>query len=171
MFRISREPLVLNELQTQLADERAGALVTFHGIVRNHNEGKSVTALEYEVYEELALKEGQRILQEAVEKFAVHRVECVHRAGNLTVGESAVWVGVLSSHRAEAFDACRFVIDEVKHRLPIWKKEYYSDGDSGWVNCRHQSPSSLQAADLAASAHQERAANLSCRSQSNSERE
>ncbi len=91
--------------------------------------------LEYEAYEALALKEGERIVAEALERFGVRRIACVHRVGELAIGELAVWVGVSAAHRDEAFAACRYVIDEVKQRLPIWKKEHYPEGDSGWVNC------------------------------------
>jgi adenylyltransferase/sulfurtransferase len=74
-------------------------------------------------------------VRQAIEKFGVSRAACVHRVGDLAVGELAVWVGVSAAHRQEAFAACRYIIDEVKHRVPIWKKEHYEDGDSGWVNC------------------------------------
>ena len=72
---------------------------------------------------------------EARARFGLERACCAHRVGQLQIGELAVWVGVSAAHRGEAFDACRYIIDQVKHRLPIWKKEYYADGDSGWVNC------------------------------------
>jgi molybdopterin synthase catalytic subunit len=91
--------------------------------------------LEYEAYETLAVKEGKRIVAEALARFGVRRVACVHRLGELAIGELAVWVAVSAAHRDEAFAACRYVIDEVKQRVPIWKKEHYPDGDSGWVNC------------------------------------
>ena len=91
--------------------------------------------LEYEAFEELGLKEGERIVEEAIRRFGVQKAACVHRVGDLAIGELAVWVGVSSGHRGEAFAACRYIIDEVKHRVPIWKKEHYLDGDSGWVNC------------------------------------
>jgi molybdopterin synthase catalytic subunit len=91
--------------------------------------------LEYEAFQELALKEGERILAEALKRFPVKQAFCIHRLGTLGLGDMAVWVGVSSAHRGEAFDACRFIIDEVKHRVPIWKKEHYRSGDSGWVNC------------------------------------
>jgi molybdopterin/thiamine biosynthesis adenylyltransferase/molybdopterin synthase catalytic subunit/rhodanese-related sulfurtransferase len=103
--------------------------------VRNHNEGHAVTRLEYEAFAELAEKEGARIVQAAIEKFGVQRAACMHRIGSLAIGDVAVWVGVSAAHRDEAFRACRFIIDEVKHRVPIWKKEHYVNGDSGWVNC------------------------------------
>ena len=74
-------------------------------------------------------------VNEAIARFGVTRALCVHRVGELQLGDVAVWVGVSSPHRDEAFKACRFIIDEVKHRVPIWKKEHYANGDSGWVNC------------------------------------
>ena len=116
-------------------DRAAGAAILFLGVVRDHNEGRRVARLEYEAFEALAVREGERILAEALQRFPVARAACVHRLGTLAVGEVAVWVGISAPHRAEAFAACRYVIDEVKHRLPIWKKEHYTDGDSGWVNC------------------------------------
>ncbi len=120
---------------TRLTDPRAGALVTFEGWIRNHNEGSGVAALEYEVFEPLAQSEGERILAEAVERFGLHGAACVHRSGALEIGERAVWVGVTASHRGEAFKACRYVIDQIKTRLPVWKRETYSDGRIEWVNC------------------------------------
>ena len=81
------------------------------------------------------MREGERIIAEAIARFGVAHAACVHRVGALAVGELAVWVGVSAAHRDEAFRACRYIIDEVKHRLPIWKKEHYLNGDSGWVNC------------------------------------
>ena len=119
----------------ELADPACGGYASFEGWVRNHNEGRRVLRLEYEAYEALALKEGERIVAEALERFGVRRIACVHRVGELAIGELAVWVGVSAAHRDEAFAACRYVIDEVKQRLPIWKKEHYPEGDSGWVNC------------------------------------
>lgn len=134
-FSFSSQPLRVPELQAALAHPAAGGYAAFEGWVRNHNEGHAVTRLEYEAFEELAVKEGTRIIAEAVQRFGVLRAACVHRVGALEIGDIAVWVGVSSAHRGEAFDACRYIIDEVKHRLPIWKKEHYVNGDSGWVNC------------------------------------
>jgi len=120
-----------------LQNPAAGAYVSFEGWVRNHNEGKEVKSLEYEAYHALANKEGERILQEAKEKFDILESSCIHRIGHLEIGEVAVWVGVIAKHRDAAFLACRYIIDEVKIRVPIWKKENYTDGDSGWVRCEH----------------------------------
>jgi molybdopterin synthase catalytic subunit len=91
--------------------------------------------LEYEAYVPLAEKEGENILREAREKFSLVAAACVHRVGHLQLGELAVWVGVTAEHRGAAFDACRYVIDEAKARLPIWKKEHYASGATAWINC------------------------------------
>ncbi len=134
-FRVSHAALDPARCSAELVDAHCGGLVTFEGWVRDHNEGRRVLKLEYEVYEPLAIKEGEQVLTEAKRRFGVQHVFGIHRAGVLEIGECAVWVGVSSAHRAEAFDACRYIIDEIKQRLPIWKKEYYHGGDSGWVNC------------------------------------
>ena len=135
MFSISNEPLDAHKLKESLMNPGAGACVTFEGWVRNENEGKIVTRLEYEAYESLAIKEGLKILDAGIERFGLLDAKCAHRVGLLEIGDMAVWVGVSSGHRGEAFTACKYIIDEIKHKLPIWKKEFYEDGDSGWVNC------------------------------------
>jgi len=134
-FRFTQTAIDTAEARRELLDLGAGGYVSFEGWVRDHNEGREVTGLEYEAFQELAVKEGERIVAEALRRFGVKHALCIHRVGSLSVGDMAVWVGVSSAHRGEAFDACRFIIDEVKHRLPIWKKEHYRSGDSGWVNC------------------------------------
>ena len=134
-FRFSDAALDPAALQRELRDDSCGGFAAFEGWVRNHNEGQAVTRLEYEAFVELAEKEGARIVADAVQRFGATRAACVHRLGSLAIGDVAVWVGVSAAHRDEAFRACRFIIDEVKHRVPIWKKEHYVNGDSGWVNC------------------------------------
>jgi len=134
-FRITDQPLQPEAERNALASPDCGGFVAFEGWVRNRNEGQEVLALEYQAYEALALKEGERILAEAAERFPILAASCAHRVGRLEIGDIAVWVGVSSAHRDEAFKACRYIIDEVKHRVPIWKKEHYVGGDSGWVNC------------------------------------
>jgi molybdopterin synthase catalytic subunit len=119
----------------QLINSSAGAFAGFEGWVRNYNDGHKVLQLEYEVYTPIAESEGRKIIQEAKERFDILDAQSIHRSGLLEIGECAVWVGVSSVHRNEAFDACRYIIDHIKVRLPIWKKEYYENGDSGWVNC------------------------------------
>jgi molybdopterin synthase catalytic subunit len=134
MFFLSKEPIRTDEAGKRLTDHQAGALVTFEGRVRGRNGGRTVKRLDYEAFERLAEKEGCRILAEAREKYPVLTVTCVHRTGSLALGDLAVWVAVTARHRDAAFEACRYIIDEVKKRVPIWKKEYYSEGDSGWIN-------------------------------------
>lgn len=134
-MRITDTTIDPGRLRDELTDAAAGAYVGFEGWIRNHNDGHDVLRLEYEVYEPLSISEGDRIIAEARDRFPILHAECVHRAGMLEIGECAVWVGVTSAHRDEAFQACRYIIDQVKVRLPIWKKEHYTDGISGWVNC------------------------------------
>ncbi len=136
MFRLSNSTIKPAELSVAMVDSRAGAFVSFEGWVRNHNDGKLVTALEYEAYEVLCEKEAATIFGEARERFDVIDITCVHRIGKLEIGDCAVWIGVTSAHRDAAFTACRYVIDEIKARLPIWKRESYETGASTWVNCQ-----------------------------------
>jgi molybdopterin synthase catalytic subunit len=135
MFVIHSTPLDTAGLNAAMANPRAGAFVSFEGWVRNRNDGRDVLHLQYECYETLALKEGRQILSEAHARFEVLDIRCVHRIGRLEIGELAVWVGVTAEHRGEAFEACQYVIDELKLRVPIWKKETYADGASEWANC------------------------------------
>jgi len=141
-FILSDQPLDLLDLANQVQDPRAGAVVTFEGRVRNENEGREVLSLEYEAYEALATREAEKIIAEASASEGVFSILCAHRIGRLDVGDLAVWVAVSSAHRSEAFQACRHVIDEIKTRVPIWKKEHYVDGDSEWVACEHCSQKS-----------------------------
>lgn len=133
--RIDHEPLDTHALRRAMIDRRAGGFVVFEGWVRDHNEGREVVALHYEVHDRLAVKEGECVLAEALARYDILDAVCHHRSGDLELTDIAVWVGVTSRHRAAAFEACRYIIDEIKSRLPIWKKEFYRDGDSGWVNC------------------------------------
>lgn len=135
MFSISNVPIDTDSLSNELINSRAGAFVCFEGRARNHNEESEVVSLEYEVYEALAVKEAGRIVEEAKEMFDILDVVVVHRQGHLEIGDIAVWIGVIAEHRSPAFTACRYVIDEIKHRLPIWKKEHYMDKGARWVSC------------------------------------
>ena len=134
-FEITDQDVDVDALQLKLENERAGAYAAFQGWVRNHNEGRAVESLEYEAYRPIAVSEGKRVLAEALQRFNLLKVAAVHRVGHLEIGDCAVWVGVSAAHRGDAFDGCRYVIDELKSRLPIWKKEHYAGGDSGWINC------------------------------------
>lgn len=135
MFRLTQEPIDAAALRAELDNAACGGVVIFEGVVRDHNDGRRVLRLEYEAYEALALKEGAAILAEVLGSSGAAAAVCVHRLGALAIGDAAVWVGVASAHRGEAFDACRRVIDEVKRRVPIWKREHYADGTEEWVNC------------------------------------
>lgn len=130
MFRLLREPL--DPQPSALAE--AGGYASFVGRVRDHNEGKKVEGLYYEAYDEMAVAEGTRIVEEARRRFDVLTVRCDHRVGELAIGDAAIIVEVAAAHRREAFRACEFVVDEVKKRLPIWKRERYADGPPVWVN-------------------------------------
>jgi len=134
-FKITSAPIDPEALKRTLTADAAGACVTFEGWVRDHNDGEPVVALEYEAHAAIAEDEGAKIVREARERFEVGTIRCEHRVGKLAIGDCAVWVGVSAAHRGAAFDACRYVIDETKQRVPIWKKEHYRDGHSGWVNC------------------------------------
>ena len=135
-FALSESKLDIKKLKQDLENQKAGALVTFEGWVRNHNDGKPVERLDYEAFEALAEKEGEAIIQEALARFEIFDALCVHRTGRLIIGDCAVWVGVTAAHRDAAFQASRFIIDRIKSRLPIWKKEYYKDQEPVWVNCQ-----------------------------------
>jgi molybdopterin synthase catalytic subunit len=134
-FRLTAAAIEPSVLAEALRDARTGACVTFEGRVRDTNDGRAVRALDYEAHAPLAESEGGKIVAEALERFQVTQAVCVHRTGSLALGDIAVWVAVTSVHRAAAFDACSFIIAEVKARVPIWKKEHYADGSSEWINC------------------------------------
>lgn len=112
-----------------------GGYVAFEGLVRNVNHGKTVTHLEYETYDELAMKELRRICEFAAERHRLEFVRAVHRKGRLEINDVAVVIQVLSRHRKEAFEGCRLVIDSLKRSVPIWKREHYNDGTSTWTQC------------------------------------
>jgi molybdopterin synthase catalytic subunit len=134
-FRLTDTSIDASALMEGLRDTRVGACVTFEGRVRARNGGRAVKALDYEAYGPLAEKEGRKVLSEARRKFRITRAVCVHRTGSLGLGDIAVWVGITAGHRGAAFEACRYVIDEIKARLPIWKKEHYAGGATEWINC------------------------------------
>ena len=134
-FQISEIAIEPGKLRLELQSEIAGAYTSFEGWVRNHNEGASVQALEYSAYKVLAEKEGDRIIAEALDRFEIAGAAAIHRIGLLDIGDVAVWVGASSAHRGPAFDGCRYIIDEIKDRVPIWKRESYEHGPDQWVNC------------------------------------
>jgi len=133
MLELTREPLEELKLARRLSDPAAGAQVTFTGTVRQSNRGRNVIRLEYEAAPGLAESEFAKIADEARSTFEITDMHCIHRIGTLEVGTAAVWIGVSAPHRKDAFRACQFLIDQLKLRLPIWKKEFYADGESTWI--------------------------------------
>ena len=133
MFQISEQQINGAELKQQVLDPSAGGFVCFEGWVRNHNQGKNVIKLAYEAYLKLANKEGNKIIAEAIAQYDINKAYCTHRIGALKIGDMAVWVGVSAAHRDAAFKACRYILDEVKSRVPIWKNEFWDDSESGWI--------------------------------------
>ncbi|NCT68097.1 MAG: molybdenum cofactor biosynthesis protein MoaE [Rhodanobacteraceae bacterium] len=133
-FRLSETAIDVARERGALDHAAAGGYVSFEGWVRDHNDGRAVRRLDYQAYAPLAASEGEAILAEALARFAVREARCIHRVGALAIGDLAVWVGVSADHRDAAFAACRWIIDEVKRRVPIWKNEHYADGESGWLH-------------------------------------
>jgi molybdopterin synthase catalytic subunit len=126
MIRLVREPIDIKEFET--VSPADGALCLFLGVVRNENAGKPVLYLDYEAYEEMALPLMQEIAAQARRKWKLTQIRLVHRLGRLEIGEASVAVAVTAPHRGEAFDACRYLIDALKATVPIWKKEFHTDG-------------------------------------------
>ena len=132
MSRLTRAPIDVAGLLASIADPGLGGTAVFLGSVRKGAEDGPVTAIEYSAYEEMAEGELARIVQEANQRWQVCRIEVRHRLGLIPAGEASIAVVAAAPHRAEAFDACRYVIEEVKRRLPIWKKEIGEDGSAVW---------------------------------------
>ncbi|MEM6867168.1 MAG: molybdenum cofactor biosynthesis protein MoaE, partial [Cyanobacteria bacterium P01_C01_bin.121] len=116
-------------------DSRNGAIVVMSGMVRDHTEGRAVSCLEYQAYEPMALEVFKQIAAQIRQQWTdVTRIVIHHRTGKLTIGEISVLVAIGCPHRGEAFEACRYAIDTLKHNAPIWKKEHWEDGSSTWVS-------------------------------------
>lgn len=136
-FRISTAPIDTATARLTLCQPQSGGYVSFEGWVRNHHAGKAVAKLAYSAYTAMAEREGARIIAAAQEQYDIHAAACIHRIGDLAIGELAVWVGVAAGHRGDAFAACRYIIDHIKETVPIWKHEHYRDGTSAWVLNHH----------------------------------
>ncbi len=133
MLAIVREPIDVTAVGESVRTQSCGAVVLFAGVVRNSSDdGRPVTGLSYEAYDGMAVREFETIAAQAREQFGACEVSVAHRVGDLLVGEVAVVVAAACAHRAAAFDACEYVIDAVKARAPIWKRERYADGDAAW---------------------------------------
>ncbi|WP_296405785.1 molybdenum cofactor biosynthesis protein MoaE [Psychrobacter sp.] len=133
-FALLDEAIDQQRIKNFLQDELCGALATFEGWVRNHNNDSQVTSLTYYGYEKLAINQGMLIIEEAKRLFDIQNAVAIHRIGALQIGDMAVWVGVSSKHRYPAFDACRWILDTIKADIPVWKQEYYQDEPSKWLS-------------------------------------
>lgn len=140
MVRLQQHPIRVEDLVQSVHGPSQGAVALFLGTVRDHNAGRRVLHLEYQAYPAMAAAEMERIRVEAIDSFGVPAVAIVHRTGRLEIGEVAVAVAVASPHRAQALEACRFVIDRLKETVPIWKREVFEDG-AVWIEGAGESPS------------------------------
>lgn len=132
-MRLTQADLDLDALIAGSCDARSGALVVFGGTVRNHHDGKAVARLRYSAYVPLGEALIRAIEAETVAQFRVHHCRVVHRTGDLAIGEVAIYAIVRAAHRREAFAAAQYAVDAVKHRVPVWKEEFYADGSSAFV--------------------------------------
>ena len=144
---IVREPIDPAHVLTLIGADQDGASVLFLGVVRDHNDGRSVDGVRYDAYEDMAAQVLSEIVDEAARAAGTDRIAAVHRVGELKVGEVSVAIAVSSPHRAEAYDASRYVIEEIKKRLPVWKRERYGDGAAEWVEGRVPEAASAPRAD------------------------
>ncbi len=135
MFSISEDPIDVEGLLANIKDDSAGATILFLGTIRNHNEGYDVSAIYYEVYMRMAEDAMAKIEAEAIKRWNLKKFAAVHRIGNLKIGEISVAIAVSSEHRAEAFEAARYAIDQIKSEVPIWKKEIINNGkEARWAH-------------------------------------
>ncbi len=139
MFAIVERPIDLAALARAVRDAKAGAVVTFVGTTRNENAGRSVRRLEYEAYTAMAVKEMRALAAQAKSRWPLRKVAMVHRLGVVPVGEASVAIAVSAGHRAEAFEACHWLIDRLKEIVPIWKKEHYRGGEV-WIGAQQGGP-------------------------------
>ena len=127
-IELTERPLVSERLVAAVGRATSGAVVLFHGVVRNHNEGRDVLYLEYDCYPELAVRELRAVAESVLRDFAVEAIAVAHRTGRLEIGETSLLVAVASAHRGDAFDACHAAVDRIKQTVPIWKKEFWAGG-------------------------------------------
>jgi molybdopterin synthase catalytic subunit len=132
MFQIVTSPIDVNSVTAAASMPAAGAIVTFVGTTRDHNDGRQVTQLEYEAYPEMAIAEMRKIGDEVRERWEISEIAIVHRIGVVPIGEASVVIAVSSAHRIAAFEACHFTIDRLKEVVPIWKKEHFEGGEV-WI--------------------------------------
>jgi MoaE-MoaD fusion protein len=128
LVKLIRERIVPHDIVPAMEKPEDGAIVIFDGIVRSNSRGRRTLYLDYDSYEDMALKQLRELAARALQQFAIRNVAIVHRLGRLEIGESSILIAVFSAHRAAAFDACRWLIDTLKKTVPIWKKEHFADG-------------------------------------------
>lgn len=131
---ITSESITTETVLRHVGHDEDGAVCVFVGVVRDHNEGRLVRGVHYSAYESMATKVLTEIAGEAAVRAGTDRLAVVHRTGELRVGEASVAIAVSTPHREQAFDACRYVIEQIKQRLPVWKQERYADGDDAWLD-------------------------------------
>ena len=129
---VVRDVIDIEGLRHRAQHPKAGAVIIFYGDVRNHSQQQEVTFLEYEAHESMALKQISKVIGEARQKCELHSVEVIHRLGKLAVKDCSIAIAVSTSHRGDAYAASRYIIDTIKHAVPIWKKEHFVDGVSAW---------------------------------------
>jgi molybdopterin synthase catalytic subunit len=132
MIHITKEPINISQIMTDCEDKSAGATVLFTGSVRNHNEGERVSGIYYEAYEDMARNTLAEIEDEVLNNWHIRKFIAIHRTGSLRVNEISVAIAVNAEHRYDAFEACKYAIDNIKTRTPIWKKEFFESGNSIW---------------------------------------
>lgn len=134
-FALLDKPIDDRRLKLALLNDQSGALATFEGWVRNHNNARPVTKLNYYGYEKLAINQGEKLITQAKQQFDIINAVAIHRIGDLAIGDMAVWIGVTAHHRYPAFDACRWLLDAIKADIPVWKQEFYADSEESlWLS-------------------------------------
>lgn len=139
MFEIVDQPIDAEAVTARVASDAAGAVCTFIGTTRDHNDGRRVLRLEYEAYPEMAIAEMGRIGDTARQRWPIEKIAITHRIGVVPIGEASVVIAVSSGHRKAAFEACHFAIDRLKEVVPIWKKEHYEGGEI-WIGAQTGDP-------------------------------
>jgi molybdopterin synthase catalytic subunit len=135
MVTLTRDPIDIEAINREAGHPKCGAVLTFSGTVRNHHMGRQVEKLAYESYEAMAQVQMAAIVKEAEQQFEqLEKVQVFHRLGEMEVGESSIYITVATHHRPDGFGALRFIIDRIKRDVPIWKKEFYTDGESDWLH-------------------------------------
>lgn len=134
-FALLDKPINDRRLKLALLNDQSGALATFEGWVRNHNNARPVTKLTYYGYEKLAINQGEKLITQAKQQFDIINAVAIHRIGDLAIGDMAVWIGVTAHHRYPAFDSCRWLLDAIKADIPVWKQEFYADSEESlWLS-------------------------------------